>query len=124
MSEWQRVWAWQKYWVIARSQQHYNALRALARGNQWSAQKAARFEQLLLEVEKIPPTTTTLTNAYQHVWGYFKRDSTEAEKQRYLDLLATLTPDSDQLGPYLKQLAGKYQVKYLLASRLMQAMQN
>jgi steroid 5-alpha reductase family enzyme len=58
------------------------------------------------------------------VWGYFKRDSTEAEKQRYLDLLATLTPNSDQLGPYLKQLAVKYQVKYLLASRLMQAMQN
>ncbi|MEL5723090.1 DUF1722 domain-containing protein [Lactiplantibacillus pentosus] len=104
MSEWQRVWAWQKYWVMARSQQHYNALRTLARGNQWSAQKAARFEQLLLEVEKIPPTTATLTNAYQHVWGYFKRDSTEAEKQRYLDLLATLTPNSDQLGCFKCQI--------------------
>lgn len=72
MSQWQQDWAYQKYWVMAHSQQHYNAIRQLARHNDWSAAKQERYQQLLAEAEQITPTKATLTTAYQHVWGYFK----------------------------------------------------
>ncbi|ALO04380.1 YbgA family protein [Lactiplantibacillus paraplantarum] len=119
MTQWQREWAYQKYWVMAHSQQHYDAIRQLASNNQWSATKEARLKQLLAEAARQPPTKATLTTAYQHVWGYFKKRCTTAEKQRYLALLATLTPEHDLLGPFLRQLALKYQVPYLLSSRLL-----
>lgn len=121
MSQWQQDWTYQKYWVMAHSQQHYNAIRQLARHNDWSAAKQERYQQLLAEAEQITPTKATLTTAYQHVWGYFKKQCTLAEKQRYLNLLTNLTPAHDQLGPFLWQLTVKYEVAYLLASRLLRA---
>ena len=39
LKTYQKQWAYQKYWVMAHSQQHYNALRGLFKGNQWSEEK-------------------------------------------------------------------------------------
>ena len=119
MTQWQQEWAYQKYWVMAHSQQHYNAIRRLARNNEWSVAKQTQLKRLLAEAAHQSPTTATLTTAYQHVWGYFKKQCTVAEKQHYLALLASLTPEHDLLRPFLRQLAIKYQVSYLLASRLL-----
>ncbi|MFD1124139.1 YbgA family protein [Lentilactobacillus raoultii] len=105
---------------MARSQQTYNQLRQLAKNNDWSEEKQAQFNALLNSVASKQPTKATLTNTYQHVWGYFKKVATPEEKQRYLTLLAQLTPENDQLNPFLKELAEKYQVTYLLKSRLFQ----
>lgn len=54
------------------------------------------------------------------MWGYFKKICSKEEKQTYLQLLQGLTPENDQLGLFLQQLAFKYQVSYLLNSRLIQ----
>ena len=64
------------------------------------------------------PTVKTLTTAYQHVWGYFKKICTPIEKAKYLKLLQQLDPMNDLLGPFLKQLAVKYQIEYLVNSRI------
>ena len=45
---------------------------------------------------------------------------TPEEKQTYLHLLQELSPQDDKLGPFLSRLAEKYQVSYLLNSRLIQ----
>ena len=80
----------------------------------------AEFERLLENAVGQTPTVKTLTNAYQHVWGYFKKIATTSEKQTYLQLLQELSPQKDDLGPFLKHLTEKYQVSYLLNSRLIQ----
>ena len=78
------------------------------------------FKGLLEKAACQTPTVKTLTNAYQHVWGYFKKICTAEEKQTYLHLLQELSPQDDKLGPFLSRLAEKYQVSYLLNSRLIQ----
>lgn len=118
MEEWQRVWAYNKYWIMARSQQLYNKVREMAKDNQWTPEKDLIFKRILEEAANTKPTRATLATAYQHVWGYFKKICTDDEKNTYLKLLGTLTPNNDQLGLFLKQLAIKYQITYLLESRI------
>lgn len=118
MTSWQSKWADNKYWVMAHSQQHYNQIRELAKHNQWTEDKAAIFDALLKDAGQQTPTAKTLTTAYQHVWGYFKKICTAEEKEAYLNKLAVLNPEHDELGPFLKSLTFKYQVPYLLKSRL------
>lgn len=120
MDKWQEKWAYNKYWVMAHSQAYYERIRLLAKNNDWSDAKNAEFEDLLAKAASEPPTVKTLTNAYQHVWGYFKKIATTEEKQTYLRLLQELSPQTDKLGPFLSRLTEKYQVAYLLNSRLMQ----
>ena len=118
MTSWQQDWAENKYWVMAHSQQHYNQIRQLAKNNDWTVDKTTEFNRLLAEAEQQVPTVKTLTTAYQHIWGYFKKIATLEEKETYLTTLAQLAGGHDQLGPFLKGLTVKYQVAYLLQSRL------
>ena len=118
MDKWQEEWAYNKYWVMAHSQQCYEQIRLLAKNNEWSEQKNIEFKGLLEKAACQIPTVKTLTNAYQHVWDYFKKVCTEVEKQTYLHLLQNLSPQEDELGPFLSRLAENYQVSYLITSRL------
>ena len=118
MTSWQQDWAENKYWVMAHSQQHYNQIRQLAKNNDWTVDKTTEFNRLLAEAGQQVPTVKTLTTAYQHIWGYFKKIATLEEKETYLTTLAQLAGGHDQLGPFLKGLTVKYQVTYLLQSRI------
>ncbi|UQS84922.1 YbgA family protein [Apilactobacillus apisilvae] len=115
---WQSDWAYNKYWVMARSQQAYNEIRNLAKNNQWTKEKEHKYEQIVIDLENITPTRATLVTAYQHVWGYFKKIANDDEKKTYLKYLDALSPKSDQLGPFLADLTDKYEVKYLQKSRI------
>ncbi|MBW9297891.1 MAG: DUF1722 domain-containing protein [Pseudolactococcus raffinolactis] len=123
MTAWQVKWAEHKYWVMAHSQQLYNQIRVLAKNNDWSDEIAVTFENLLQEAALQVPTRKTLTTAYEHVWGYFKKIATPEEKNDYLRRLAVLEVDNDQLGSFLKNLTLKYQVTYLMHSRLIREIQ-
>ena len=118
MEKWQESWAQNKYWVMSRSQQYYNEIRTLARENQWDEECQQRYEQILQEINNMSPTRKTLTTAYQHVWGYFKKQATLEEKQNYQTLLKKLEEENDELGRYLVELTDKYEVKYLAESTL------
>ncbi|MHA8137638.1 YbgA family protein [Lactobacillaceae bacterium Scapto_B20] len=122
MQVWQQNWAFNKYWVMKHSQQAYNQIRILARDNDWTVEKQTEYQQILQRASQQMPTKATLTTAYQHVWGYFKKIATDGERQTYVKLLNQLTADDDQLGPFLVQLTNKYDVKYLLDSRIIQEM--
>ena len=78
---------------------------------------------MLQEAALQVPTRKTLTTAYEHVWGYFKKIATPEEKNDYLRRLAVLEVDNDQLGSFLKNLTLKYQVTYLMHSRLIREIQ-
>ena len=50
----QKEWARWKYFVMARSQKEYLALRQLFSGNQWSEEKNKQFYQHLNTVQNLP----------------------------------------------------------------------
>lgn len=56
---------------MAHSKAYYEQIRLLAKNNDWAGAKNAEFEHLLVKAVTVP-TVKTLTNAYQHIWGYFK----------------------------------------------------
>ncbi|EOH86109.1 hypothetical protein UAO_02619 [Enterococcus villorum ATCC 700913] len=118
MCETQKEWARWKYFVMARSQKKYLALRQLFSGNQWSEEKKATFYQQLDSVKKMPVDLKAKQNTYEHVWGYFKKVATPVEKQQFFTLLEQLTKEQDEALPYLYELAKKYQQSYLLDSHL------
>ncbi|WP_225425888.1 YbgA family protein [Apilactobacillus micheneri] len=115
---WQSDWAYNKYWVMAHSQNAYNEIRTLAKNNHWDEKKEQEYQQIVQSLENVEPTKATLVTAYQHIWGYFKKIATSEEKQQYLKLLDYLSPENDNLGAFLTQLTDKYQVKYLQNSRI------
>jgi UV DNA damage endonuclease len=65
---------------MARSQKEYLVLRQLFSGNQWSEKKTEQFYQHLAEVKKLPINLNAQRNAYEHVWGYFKKSSYDRRK--------------------------------------------
>lgn len=120
LNHYQKIWAAEKYLVMAHSQAHYNALRLLFKGNQWMQEKALEFERLLKEAYQQTPTTKTLRTAYQHIWGYFKKKATSPEKDRYKELDQSLETRSADMHQFLRVLTQKYQPAYLVQSRIMQ----
>lgn len=112
----QARWAYHKYWVMARSQAHYNALRQLFKGNDWSEEKGQIFEQLLAEAQAIAPTPATLRTAYQHIWGYFKKIANDEEREAYKEMIGDEATYED-LGEFLVQMTENYQPKYLVNSK-------
>ena len=102
---------------MAHSQQDYNEIRELAKGNNWNQTKQERYEELLEELETITPTDKTLRVAYQHIWGYFKKQATQEEKNQYKLLIEETHLEINGIEPFLRTLASKYQVTYLLNMR-------
>lgn len=114
LKEFQTSWTKHKYWVMSRSQQAYNDIRLLAKGNQWTQEKHTQYTNKLSELEDYQPTDKTLTVTYQHIWGYFKKIATVEEKNRYKDLIETTPLKSKELENFLKELSQKYHQTYLL----------
>lgn len=115
----QQGWATWKYFVMSRSQQQYNDIRQLFSSNQWSDEKESSFYFILAESQQTTPSLGSLRNAYQHVWGYFKKAATSEEKEAFQTNLAALTMLNDPLKPFLRELTIKYDIPYLLASKLL-----
>ena len=67
LKSFQQSWAKNKYWVMSRSQQSYNTIRNMAKGNDWSIEKQQAYEKILSDIEKQEPTDKTLTTAFQHI---------------------------------------------------------
>lgn len=117
LKSFQVSWAKNKYWVMSRSQQAYNQIRTLAKGNDWSLEKQGKYEKILQELESVTPTDKTLRVAYQHIWGYFKKYATLEEKQYYLKMIDQSNVLDSQLESFLKELSIKYNQVYLLQMR-------
>lgn len=117
LKNFQQSWSKNKYWVMSRKQQAYNEIRQLAKNNDWNHEKQVRYEEILHEFEVTQPTTKTLTVAYQHIWGYFKKQATVQEKETYKVLLKNFAEDNQAMADFLQQLTQKYQPAYLLQIR-------
>jgi len=108
------LWREEKYHVMFHSQQHYAQIRQAMREQQSYTVIAQLISQALSET----PTTGSMQNACQHMWGYFKKLANTNEKEQYRQLLNN--QNFEQLLNFLKQLAQTYNVTYLLESRILQ----
>lgn len=118
MKERQRIeksWRENKYLVMYHHQNSYNAIRELLKSEiDYSA-----YEDLLNKALEQVPTHGSKMNAYQHVYGYFKKVAQPEEKEKVLYLINQLETEEKRLNDYLYELARKYDMNYLLESTLL-----
>jgi len=114
----QEKWAYNKYWVMAKSPKIYAEIRQLFKNNQLTDSSIREFNNLLKEAENTDLSSKHLIVAYQHIWGYFKKIATKEEKEQYLLLIDSIDQNPDSLLRYLQELTFKYQIPYLINSKI------
>lgn len=111
----EQLWRKEKYRVLAHSKQQYDEIRELLKHNPSYKTVADKIDKAIA----IEPTTGSIVNAYDHMWGYFKKVATEEEKKHYLMLKQRFQDNQIELKQwqqFLKQLAYQYKVQYLIDS--------
>ncbi|MCJ1655684.1 YbgA family protein [Staphylococcus sp. NRL 16/872] len=114
----EKLWREEKYHVLLHSQQYYNEIRELLKSSPSLQEVQLKIEEAL----RMNPTKGTIINAYDHMWGYFKNDATEEEKEKSKTLkneFQNETITKIELLTFLKDLAQKYNVTYLLESHVL-----
>ena len=108
------VWSRYKYLVLEYSPRHYQAIRQVLK-DKTAYPDQALFDYLAQALAQ-PLDPATQVNAYDHVWGHFKKLATDQEKAHYLDLRQAFLAqqiDRQTIKSYLNQLSKTYQDKYM-----------
>lgn len=80
----QQLWARNKYLVLSYSSNSYNEIR------QYLKQEVVEVNQVQEMIDRacqIPEHRGQVCNAFQHIWGYFKKKATDVERKDYMLLL-------------------------------------
>lgn len=110
-------WSKYKYNILEHSPSHYNKIRTILKDK--STYPVVEFYKLIEEALDMEITKGNFINGVQHVWGYFKLQSTETEKNKFLKQLEQFEEGKKTIENTKKQLnklAIKYDEKYLLGS--------
>jgi len=113
----EREWARYKYYVLSNSTKNYQAIRALLKDK--SNPDALKFYSLIEASLDCEITKNAQINTIEHMWGYFKKESTENEKKSFLKLLQGYKEDTKTLSSirnFIYRLSYKYSIEYLLDS--------
>ena len=113
----EKEWGRHKYAVLERSPAVYQAIRTLLKDKE--AYPVLELYRLIdaAYAEEIRPGYAE--NAAAHVWGYFKKQATDAERRQYEKNLANYRNGggtSATMKRHLFRLAQKYESEYLLQS--------
>ena len=117
--ECEMLWAKNKYYVLSKSHKAYLEIREYL--------KAKEVDILFLKeriqtVRDLEESKKDFNNAILHVWGYFKKDASEVEKQGLFTILEKYMVgkmNQNSVIEYIKVLLKKYQNKYLQESTLL-----
>ncbi|MUV36838.1 hypothetical protein JNUCC1_00642 [Lentibacillus sp. JNUCC-1] len=118
-SEIEKLWREEKYAVMLHSQKHYIIIRETLKRDS----SLSEVERLIADAKAHLPTQGSVLNACQHMWGYFKKQATPEEKARFADLQQAYQNgevEREKLLHFIKHLAEKYQVTYLINSTILQ----
>ncbi len=110
-------WARYKYIVLEKSPAAYRAIRLLLRDK--TAYPAVELYRMTEDALQKPTEIGNAVNAAQHVFGYFNKTATAAEKRRFSGLLDKYASGTGRLSPvvnHLHLLAVRYDERYLLES--------
>lgn len=117
--ECEMLWAKNKYYVLSKSHKAYLEIREYL--------KAKEVDILFLKeriqtVRDLEESKKDFNNAILHVWGYFKKDASEVEKQGLFTILEKYMVgkmNQNSVIDYIKVLLKKYPNKYLQESTLL-----
>ncbi|WP_314231886.1 YbgA family protein [Solobacterium moorei] len=117
--ECEMLWAKNKYYVLSKSHKAYLEIREYL--------KAKEVDILFLKeriqtVRDLEESKKDFSNAVLHVWGYFKKDASEVEKQGLFTILEKNMVgkmNQNSVIEYIKVLLKKYPNKYLQESTLL-----
>ena len=80
----QQLWARNKYLVLSHSSNIYNEIRQYLKNEEV---EVSQVQEMIDRACQIPEHRGQVCNAFQHIWGYFKKKATDAEREDYMILL-------------------------------------
>ena len=83
-SQCQQLWAINKYLVLSHSSNIYNEIRQYLKNEEV---EVSQVQEMIDRACQIPEHRGQVCNAFQHIWGYFKKKGTDAERKDYMLLL-------------------------------------
>ncbi len=83
-SQCQQLWARNKYLVLSHSSNIYNEIRQYLKNEQV---EVSLVQEMIDRACQIPEHRGQVCNAFQHIWGYFKKKATDVECKDYMLLL-------------------------------------
>ena len=117
--ECEELWAKNKYYVLSKSHKAYLDIREYLKEKEVDI---AYLQEKIQSVKDIEESKKDFNNAILHVWGYFKKDASETEKQGLFALLEEYMKgenSQEAVIQYLNALLKKYPNKYLQESTLL-----
>ena len=119
ISQCQTLWAKNKYLVLSHSSKIYLEIRQYLKRDMV---EAAHVQDLIDQAIALPENRGQVCNAFQHVWGYFKKKASSAEKENFMLLLERYQAgqvEQEVLVEAVKDLLRKYPNSYLQQSTLL-----
>ena len=111
--ECEELWAKYKYYVLSKSHKAYLDIREYLKEKEVDI---VYLQEKIQSVKGIKESKKDFHNAILHVWGYFKKEASEREKQGLFALLEEYMEgenSQDAVIQYLNALLKKYPNPYL-----------
>ena len=115
----EELWAKNKYYVLSKSQKVYLEIREYLKEKDVDI---LFLNEKIQRTRNIEESKKDFNNAILHVWGYFKKEATEIEKQGLYKLLQEYMRGKNNqksVIEYINILLKKYPNEYLQKSTLL-----
>ena len=122
--ECEELWAKNKYYVLSKSHKAYLDIREYLKEKEVDI---LSLHEKIQNVRDIKESKKDFSNAILHVWGYFKKEASEIEKQGLFNILEEYMEgknNQESVIEYINTLLKKYPNKYLQESTLLTGEQN
>lgn len=113
------LWAKNKYYVLSKSHKAYLEIREYLKEKEVDT---IYLNQRIEKVREMEESKKDFSNAILHVWGYFKKEASEIEKQEFFNRLEEYMDgknSQESVIEYINALLEKYPNKYLQESTLL-----
>ena len=114
--ECEELWAKNKYYVLSKSHKAYLNIREYLKEKEVDI---AYLQEKIQSAKDIKESKKDFHNAILHVWGYFKKEANETEKQGLFAILEEYREgknSQDAVIQYLNALLKRYPNEYLQES--------
>ena len=117
--ECEELWAKYKYYVLSKSHKVYLDIREYLKAKEVDI---VFLQEKIQNARNLKESKKDFSNAILHVWGYFKKDASETEKQGLFIVLEEYMEgknEQESVLQYINTLLKKYPNKYLQESTLL-----
>ena len=114
--ECEELWAKNKYYVLSKSHKEYLNIREYLKEKEVDI---AYLQEKIQSAKDLKESKKDFNNAILHVWGYFKKEASEREKQGLFALLEEYREgknSQEAVIRYLNALLKRYPNEYLQKS--------